>query len=229
VPKDTLEKIKPAKREKLLREAAKLFAERGYNQTDMAELASRAGVAKGSLYNYFESKEELYLYVARDGLRRSRQAVYGELDPEWDVYRQLGHIFARGAAFARSHPEYLILYLNISSAGMEPFAEQLSLEVEKFTADHLKAVLARDMGRGLVRPDLEVKQAAFWINSLYIIFVASLVSKHFQLRMREYLEIKGPLSKQVIQVELGRTVELIRRFLAPPQGGQAPARRNRRK
>ena len=59
MPKDTLDKIKPAKREKLLSEAAKLFAQRGYNQADMAELATRAGVAKGSLYNYFDSKQEL--------------------------------------------------------------------------------------------------------------------------------------------------------------------------
>ncbi|MCF8034844.1 MAG: TetR/AcrR family transcriptional regulator [Desulfarculaceae bacterium] len=222
MPKQTLDKIKPAKREKLLSEAAKLFAERGYNQTDMAELASRAGVAKGSLYNYFESKQELYLYVARDGLRRSRQAVYGELDPEWDIFAQLEHIFRQGAAFARRHPEYLIIYLNVSSAGMDPFAAKMSREVEKYTADHLKAVLARDVGRGLVRPDLDIRQAAFWINSLYIIFVASLVSKHFALRMREYLEIKGRLSKAAVEDQLQRTVELIRRFLAPVEGAAPP-------
>ncbi|BEQ16605.1 TetR/AcrR family transcriptional regulator [Desulfoferula mesophila] len=215
MPKDTLDKIRPAKREKLLSEAAKLFAQRGYNQADMAELATRAGVAKGSLYNYFESKQELYLYVCRDGLERSRQAVYGGLDPGWDVYRQLEHVFTQGAAFARKHPEYLILYLNVSSAGLEPFAEKLSLEVEKYTADHLKAVLTRDIKRGLVRSDLNVNHAAFWINSLYIVFLASLVSRHFQIRMREYLEIKGRLSKKVVDEEIRRTVELIERVLAP--------------
>ncbi len=215
MPKDTLDKIKPAKREKLLSEAAKLFAQRGYNQADMAELASRAGVAKGSLYNYFESKQELYLYVCRDGLARSRQAVYGGLDPEWDLLRQLTHIFAQGAAFARTHPEYLILYLNVSSAGLEPLAEQLSLEVEKYTADHLKAVLKRDLARGLVRSDLRINQAAFWINSLYIVFLSSLVSRHFQIRMKEYLEIEGRLTKKVVDQEIRRTVEFIGRFLAP--------------
>ncbi|MCF8042617.1 MAG: TetR/AcrR family transcriptional regulator [Desulfarculaceae bacterium] len=216
MPKNTLDKIKPAKREKLLSEAAKLFAQRGYNQADMAELAGRAGVAKGSLYNYFESKQDLYLYVCRDGLNRSRQAVYGGLDPEWDVYRQLEHVFTQGAAFARKHPEYLILYLNVSSAGLEPFAEKLSLEVEKYTADHLKAVLTRDIKRGLVRPDLLVNQSAFWINSLYIVFLASLVSRHFQIRMREYLEIKGRMTKKAVDQEIKRTVELIGRVLAPP-------------
>ena len=105
---------------------------------DVAELACRAGVAKGSIYNYFESKEDLYLYVCRDGIERSRKAVYSDMDPDWDIYRQVDHMFRQGMQFVQAHPEYLILYANISSAGMERFSEQMSLEVEKFTADHLK-------------------------------------------------------------------------------------------
>ena len=45
MPKATFFKIAEDKRERFLREAATLFAERGYNQTDVAELARRAGVA----------------------------------------------------------------------------------------------------------------------------------------------------------------------------------------
>lgn len=134
----------------------------------MAALANRVGIAKGSLYNYFDSKEELYLYVCRDGLERSRQAVYGTLDPDWDTYRQVDHIFCQGARFVQSHPEYLILYTNIASAGMARFAEQISQEVEHYTADHLKRVLRRDMAAGIVRDDLDVTLVAFTINSLYI-------------------------------------------------------------
>ena len=215
MPKATLDKISPAKRGRLLKEAAKLFAQRGYNQADMAELAARAGVAKGSLYNYFESKQDLYLYVCRQGLALSREAAYGQLDENWDIYQQLEHIFERGVEFARTYPEYMMLYINISSAGMEDFASQLSVEVEKFTADHLKGCLRRDQERGLVRPDLDAAQAAFWINGLYILLLASLVSRHFQLRMREYLEIKGQLSKQKINDQVQRTMQTISGFLRP--------------
>ncbi len=132
-------------------EAARLFAERGFSQTDMAELASRANVAKGSVYDYFDSKEDLYLYVCRDGLERSRRAVYGGIDPSWDLYRKLRHIFRQGVKFADSYPEYVAMYVNISSAGMETFAEELSLEVEKFTADYLKGLIRTGVKQGLVR------------------------------------------------------------------------------
>jgi TetR/AcrR family transcriptional regulator len=215
MPKKTLFKIAADKRERLLREAALLFAERGFNQTDVAELAVRAGVSKGSIYNYFESKEELYLYVCRDGIERSRTAVYGGMDPEWDVYRQVEHIFRHGTRFVRCYPEYLILYVNISSAGMERFSAQMSLEVEKFTADYLKRLIRRDIMRGLVRNDLDVNWAAFLINSLYIVFVTSLVSGHFKTRLREYLEIEGEIHDEIIETQLRSMAVMIHRLLRP--------------
>ncbi|KJS31282.1 MAG: TetR family transcriptional regulator [Desulfatitalea sp. BRH_c12] len=215
MPKDTFFKINEDKRERLLREAACLFAERGFNQTDVAELAHRAGIAKGSIYNYFSSKEDLYLFVCRDGIERSRLAVYGDLNPAWDVFRQVDHIFRQGASFVRTFPEYLILYGNISSAGMERFAEQMSLEVEKFTADHLKRVLRHDIQMGIVRNDVDANLAAFAINSLYIVFLTSLVSTHFKIRMREYLEIEGDIDDAVIEKQLHSMTVMVDRMLRP--------------
>ena len=215
MPKHTLFKIAADKRERLMREAALVFAERGFNQTDVAELAVRAGVAKGSIYNYFESKEELYLYVCRDGIERSRQAIYGDMNLDWDVYRQIEHIFRKGARFVRAFPEYLILYTNISSAGMDRFSNQMSLEVEKFTADHLKRMIGRDLQRGLVRSDLDINWTAFFINSLYIVFMTSLVSGHYKIRMREYLEIEGDINDQIIETQLRSMAVMIDRLLRP--------------
>lgn len=215
MPKDTLFKIPADKRERLLREAALLFAERGFNQTDVAEVASRAGVAKGSIYNYFENKEDLYLYVCRDGIERSRNAVYGAVDPEWDIFRQVDHIFRQGARFVRTYPEYLILYANIASAGMERFSKLMSLDVEKFTSDYLKELIRRDMARGLVRSDVDVNWSAFFINSLYIVFMTSLVSSHFKIRMREYMEIEGEIDDGVIETQLRSMILMIDRLLRP--------------
>lgn len=186
----------------------------------MAELATRAGIAKGSLYNYFENKEDLYLYTCRDGIERSREAIYGEMNPAWDIYHQIEHIFRQGVRFVRFHPEYLVLYANIASAGMERFSEKMSLEVEKFTADYLKRLIHRDMLRELVRDDVDINFAAFLINSLYIILMTSLVSNHFKLRMCEYLEIDRDLTDEVIEAHIRRATDTVQRLLKPPEPKQ---------
>jgi TetR/AcrR family transcriptional regulator, cholesterol catabolism regulator len=55
------------RRNELVREAARLFAEKGYHGTSTGDLAEALGVQKGSLYAHIESKADLLWEVARDG------------------------------------------------------------------------------------------------------------------------------------------------------------------
>src|ERR671935_1484323 len=56
-----------SRREELTREAARLFAEKGYHGTSIGELAEAMGVQKGSLYAHIESKQDLLWEALRDG------------------------------------------------------------------------------------------------------------------------------------------------------------------
>jgi AcrR family transcriptional regulator len=55
------------RRNELTRQAARLFAEKGYHGTSIGDLAEAMGVQKGSLYAHIESKADLLWEVARDG------------------------------------------------------------------------------------------------------------------------------------------------------------------
>ena len=56
-----------ARREELTRIAARLFAEKGYQGTSLADLAEALGVQKPSLYHHIAAKEDLLWEVAREG------------------------------------------------------------------------------------------------------------------------------------------------------------------
>src|SRR6202008_4323705 len=60
---------------KLLEAAAQEFGERGYHEAAITGITSRAGVALGTFYTYFESKEELFRALVRDMSRATRQHV----------------------------------------------------------------------------------------------------------------------------------------------------------
>ena len=51
---------------KLLEAAAQEFGERGYHEAAITGITARAGVALGTFYTYFESKEELFRALVRD-------------------------------------------------------------------------------------------------------------------------------------------------------------------
>lgn len=222
MPKATFQQISQEKRDRIVETAINLFAERGYNRTDVQEIARRAGIAKGSLYNYFESKEDLYLHICRVGLERSREVVFSGIHDDWDIYRQVDHIFRKGTAWVTDHPQYVRLYLNSSSAGMDHFAQALAPEVERHAAEHYKRVLRRGIDQGLVRADLDVDLAAFLINSLYIMLLLSLVAPHFKLRLRQYLDIPGEITHRSIEPHLDLLIEIMHRFLRP-SGTEAAA------
>src|SRR5438552_16392024 len=57
-------------RARILAAAEERFAAFGYRRTGIAEIARDAGVAPGTLYRYFENKEEIFRAVMREGLVR---------------------------------------------------------------------------------------------------------------------------------------------------------------
>src|SRR3954454_11936839 len=65
-----------SRREELTRQAARLFAQKGYHGTSIGDLAEAMGVQKGSLYAHIESKEDLLYEAMLDGAR----AFHGALD-----------------------------------------------------------------------------------------------------------------------------------------------------
>jgi len=64
-----------ARREELTRIAARLFAERGYQGTSLADLAAQLGVRKPSLYHHIASKEDLLWEVAWEGAEAFHAAL----------------------------------------------------------------------------------------------------------------------------------------------------------
>jgi len=69
---------KEARRARVLNAAATAFAEHGYRQTTIDQIAEAAGVAKGSIYLAFNSKEDLFYCLFEDF---TRGVIGAELDP----------------------------------------------------------------------------------------------------------------------------------------------------
>ena len=65
-----------SRKEELSRQAAQLFAVKGYHGTSIGDLAESLGVQKGSLYAHIEGKEDLLYETMRDGAA----AFHGALD-----------------------------------------------------------------------------------------------------------------------------------------------------
>jgi len=67
--KEQIKEVRKEKRELILETALEIFATYGYHGTSISMISQHAGIAKGLLYNYFESKEELLKAVINSGFK----------------------------------------------------------------------------------------------------------------------------------------------------------------
>ena len=63
MPKQTFLNLPEEKRKAFLEIALEEFANHDYNTASVSKIVERAGIAKGSVYQYFEDKQDLFLYL----------------------------------------------------------------------------------------------------------------------------------------------------------------------
>jgi AcrR family transcriptional regulator len=116
----------------ILESAAQLFAKHRYHEVRMDDIAEQAGVAKGTLYRYFQDKEELYLALAIHGLERlfeeSRATVAESGDAEAKLHAFIAHI----VGFYEQYPYFLELIQRIETSNTAASVEALQTIRKQF-------------------------------------------------------------------------------------------------
>ena len=75
-----LEQIRMERKKAIMDTALEVFAEYGYESASISKIAKKAGVSKGLMYNYFESKEDLLISIMMDGM----DEMFQMFDPDKD-------------------------------------------------------------------------------------------------------------------------------------------------
>ena len=60
---------------KIFETSMKLFAEKGYDATSVEEITATVGVAKGTLYYHFSSKEEIFQFLVEEGVKLLKNSI----------------------------------------------------------------------------------------------------------------------------------------------------------
>ena len=91
------------KKQVLKQAAYDVFSKKGYKATAISEVAKQAGMAVGSFYNYYASKEEIFLDVYIDENNRIRQVIMNDIDWKGDVVELIGQLFGQSRSLVSSN------------------------------------------------------------------------------------------------------------------------------
>ena len=147
-----------ARRSELTREAAKLFAQKGYHGTSIGDIAEALGVQKGSLYSHIASKEDLLWETLQEGAAAFHAALDGIPDdlPPVDKIR---------AAF-RGHLRVVAEQLDVATVFVQEWRYLEGARREEFVAERrryeerIRELLREGRDLGDLRSDLDDAAAA---------------------------------------------------------------------
>jgi TetR/AcrR family fatty acid metabolism transcriptional regulator len=137
------------RRKKILKAAERLFAKQGFHGTEVESIAKAAGVSKGSVYNYFKNKEDIFFSVVENGIeelnRKMREGMgkiqdsIGRLKRGIEIY--VNHLEDNHALFKVLASEHI----HLSTVKNRYYKDLFSRTV------HLEKVISEGIQRGEIK------------------------------------------------------------------------------
>ena len=147
------------KRDAILRAAIDVFADRGYFSAQVADVARAAGVAAGTVYLYFKSKDDLLVSIfdrsMREGLTRGRAAVADLHDPRERLRR-----LARAHLGRLGRDRNLAVVFQVELRQSTKFMERFSSTLLRDYLGLIRDAIADGQRAGIFRTDIKATVAA---------------------------------------------------------------------
>lgn len=166
----------PRKRQAILEQAIRTFAELGFRGTDVQVIADRAAVGKGTVYRYFHSKEDLFWAASFDVLVRLDRHLSAAMERVDGACAKLRAAALAHAGFFVDNPQYLEIFIQeraeFRGAGPESHRDHHDKMIGR-----IGGILQQGIDAGELRP-VDTRQATVALGCL--LYGATVLGSHLQ-------------------------------------------------
>ncbi|AVD55499.1 TetR/AcrR family transcriptional regulator [Heyndrickxia coagulans] len=174
------------RRLQILNAATKSFAQYGYKATTMDLIAKMGNVGKGTIYNFFRNKEELFHEIIARLIDEMEQVAEASMDPEASFYANLHSAMFSILEFRKTHQLTLKLFEEQKEMGT-PAVNDMVEKIEEKIIDYLKGMLERAIQAGKIKP-CNPELTAFIMFKLYVAIIFDWEKHHDSLSKEEIAE-----------------------------------------
>jgi len=166
MPTDTFRNLPQDKRQKFIEIAIDEFSNHDYDSASVSQIVARAGIAKGSLYQYFKDKRDLHLYLLE--LAAKKKAEYmAEIDltnPDMNIFVMLRMLCHAMLQFQTQSPK-LAMIGNRAIYGSVPLPSEIVNQAATGTRQFFKGLVEKGKNRGEIHSKVDSDTAAFLITA----------------------------------------------------------------
>jgi AcrR family transcriptional regulator len=199
MPKETFFRLRDEKQEGILRSAIHEFNLHGFERAKISDIAKGGGASTGSMYQYFEDKNELFMYCAQWSFDLFMKKLnMRETVKDMDIYEYFNDSLRKNRVV--SEEAEVVKFMQVLSTQPGMMKESLTEMYEK-SEEYIKTLIQNSKDRGLVRTDLDN-------DVLTDFFIA--VTERFKVRWLKQQIDFSDLEAENIKKEVNQMLELIK-------------------
>lgn len=166
MPNSTFFNLPEDKRQRILDCAVVEFAEHDFHSASISKIVSRSGIAKGSLYQYFVDKADLYKYLLEYAAQVKADVMARAMPQpvEMDLFQTLRFLFKEMLKFQHLHPNLAKLG-NRAIFGKSPLPAEILQQSANSSNRYFEELIRQGINRGEIRPEINPAMAAMMFTS----------------------------------------------------------------
>ncbi len=208
MPKETFLNLPSDKQDKVMRSAIHEFIKLGFDRGNIGDIAKNAGVAKGSMYQYFDHKRELFLFAVRWALDVMMKKYVPKLTPqneEKDIFEFLIENSRSSMLQIREERELGIFLQNVFLGKYHNLTDESMEYMIKFSEDYMINLIEIGQKNGSVRKDIDTN-----IIFLYTIGVSYKLKEYMMNKSRDQGEDFLDADYELFEKDINDMIELLR-------------------
>jgi AcrR family transcriptional regulator len=180
MPKETFFNLSEEKQGNVMRAAINEFSKHGFEKGNIGDIAKNAGVAKGSMYQYFENKRELFLYSVKwslELLSKKHQKYLVITDKEINIFDYL-YESSRAIIIQMREERDLVIFIQDVFLGKYKSLMDESMEyMMKFSDEYTIQIIRQGKENGCIRKDIDDKLLCLFVTGVSYKFKEYIMNK----------------------------------------------------
>lgn len=161
MPKDTFLNLKPEKKQRIIDATIKELSEHPFEHVNLSNIIRDAGIARGSFYQYFEDKDDLYRYFSTYVGQKKGEILKDlfDLSNPMPFIDRLKALFMRGFIFAKTYPDLVLAGYNMTQSTLFRESRMYQQTYEQ-GIQFFDILIKQDQQKNLIRTDLNSRLLA---------------------------------------------------------------------
>ena len=177
-------KLTDEKIEYLLETGIDEFAQLGLSRANINVIAKKAGISVGVIYKYFTDKHHFFLACVEYSLRLLETAMEDVTNNEGDVVSCIRLLVRDLMDGAKKHPNYFVMYNEITSGSCREYAKELARDIEENTAAVYGKLMEKAQAEGRMKKEGDPHMFAFFFDNMLMSLQFAFSCDYYNERMK---------------------------------------------